>query len=176
LENCVTKERYLQREAEAAAALKTALEGVLDPDDDRLLLDTLEGETELLEAIDTAMAQIADDVALAEATQRQIAQLIARKAWCEGRVDRMKDALKSVLEQFPEVSGARRPYGTIYIGRAAATADIYDEAQLPDEFKRIPPTPKSVPNRAKILQALRDGEIVPGARLMEGTTFLGVRK
>jgi hypothetical protein len=166
----------LQREAQAAAVLKEQLQGVLDPNDDRLLLDTLEGETDLLEAIDVTMAQISDDQALAEATQHQIAQLIARKAWCEGRVNRMKEALKSVLEQFPEVSGARRPYGTIYLGRTAATVDIYSADQVPEEFKRIPPTPAPVPNRAKILQALRQGESVPGARLVEGSTFLGVRK
>jgi Siphovirus Gp157 len=168
--------RHLQHEAEAAVALKAELKGVLDPNDDRLLLDTLEGETGLLEAIDAAMLQRSDDIALAEATREHITQLLARKAWFEGRADRIAKALLSVLEQFPELSGARRPFGTIYIGRAATTADIYDEELLPEAFKRIPPPPKPVPNRAKILQALREGEIVPGARLMGGTTFLGVRK
>jgi hypothetical protein len=101
--------RHLQREAQAAAALKAALADVLDPDDDRELRDFLEGETGLLEAIDASMRQISDDQALAEATSRQIEQLEARHDWCVRRVQRMRDALRSVLEQFPSSRNATRP-------------------------------------------------------------------
>jgi len=166
----------LKREAQALAALKAALAGVIDPDDDQALRDLAEGETDLIEAIDAVMASIAEDEALAQATFRQIEQLEARKDWCRNRADRKKRALLAIMEQCPELSGLRRPFGTLFVGRSRGDVVIDSEDAIPPQYKRILPTPAPVPDKNKIRRALADGINVPGARLEDGSPYLGVRK
>jgi hypothetical protein len=51
------------------------------------------------------------------------------------------------------------------------TVDVFDESQLPIDFIKLP-EPKPQIMKAEIAKALKSGEQVPGARLVDGKKSL----
>jgi hypothetical protein len=67
------------KEAKAVAALRESLRQLGEGDDDTLLLDSIEGETSLLEAVDKLLLTIAESAGL-EVGARTAAAEIAHRA------------------------------------------------------------------------------------------------
>lgn len=143
----------LARQAVAAQELIEYLAQAHEDDDD-LMQDSIEGETDFLEVIDRALEQIAEAEMLASALKRRIDALTARKK----RFDNRKEFLRGCLEMAMAQANGDRDLGEkpFTLQTAAATVtlklgrpgyEIIDEMLLPAEFWK---TPAPTVDKAKI--------------------------
>ena len=77
---------YIRREMEAAKALLSGMRAMISEEDMALLADTLEGETNLFEAIDVALAEIDETEVLISGLKEKEGQFSARRRAMEERV------------------------------------------------------------------------------------------
>src|SRR5204862_369902 len=93
------REIVIRRETEAARLLLTGMRDTIGEEDMALLADTLEGETNLFEAIDTALAEIDETEALISGLKEKEKQFSARrkamaerggKPWCSSPLQRTR--------------------------------------------------------------------------------------
>lgn len=160
----------IKRETEAAKLLLASLRDIGHGDDDELIVDAIEGETNLLEVIDNALLQIASDEAGIEALAEVEKKIAARKERFKRRVDLSKAALLVAL-QVIEKRKIERPLATISVRAVAPNAIITDETLIPREFWKIP-DPKI--DKKALLAAMKDDSI-PGAELSNGGETIAVR-
>ncbi len=80
----------IRRETEAAKALLAGMRETIGDEDMALLADTIEGETNLLEAIDTALAEIDETEVLISGLKEKEAQFTKRRRAMEERVRRFR--------------------------------------------------------------------------------------
>ncbi len=161
-------ERDLDREAAAARDL---LAQIASHDDETLSADMVEGETELHDAIETALAEMDEAAALAEGVKAMIAKYETRKSALERRAER----LRSAIEQAMAVSGLasiRLPAATLTVKDTPPKAIITDESLIPAEFWK--PRDPSL-DKAAINAAAKLGSI-PGVTMSNGGVSLQVRR
>lgn len=60
------------------------------------------------------------------------------------------------------------PLFSISIAKNPPKVEIFDERQLPADYLTDPPPPAPVPDKRLMLQALKDGAEIPGAKLAQG--------
>jgi hypothetical protein len=158
------------KEAQAASALRESLRQ-LGADDDGLVLDSIEGETSLLEAIDKLLLKIAEDAGLAKGATEAAATLAARAQ----RFEKRAEATRAVIEQalmIAELDKLERPTATLSLVRRPAKVEVTEEADIPAEFWKAG-DPKL--DRKAVLAALKDGRAVPGACLSNSAPSLTIR-
>lgn len=163
--------RRMALEAEAAKSLIESLRAVGD-DDDRLIVDMIEGETSLFEAIDILLGRIVETKGLLTGTEAVIADLQTRR---ERFSDRMK-SLRAIIEQAlvkAEIDVAvERPIATLSMSRRARKVEIATEADIPAEFW-APGDPRL--DKKALKEALEAGRTVPGAYLTNQAPTLTTR-
>jgi hypothetical protein len=158
------------KEAKAVAALRDSLAAELACDDE-LMLDTIEGETGLFEAIDRLLFDIANANAMVIGTGKVVDELTARSE----RYKRRAETARALIEQammIAEVDKLERPAGTLSLVRRAAKVEITEEADLPAEFWKAG-EPKL--DKKALAAALKDGRAVPGAALSNQAPSLTIR-
>lgn len=141
-------------------------------EDERALVDTLDGISDLDTAIAAVMASREDDLALIEAIKARTSDLTARKSRIEARADAKKAAVLSAMVE----CGRRKidlPEITLSVTPVKPSVVITDETLLPDDVKE--PQPAKV-SRTLIKAALDEGKEVPGAYLSNGGQTLSVRR
>lgn len=156
-------------------ALIEAIAAELAPyrdDDAQTFWDTLDGETDALEALDAAIegAQQAD--ALAAAIKERIATLRARKERIEARGAAHRRAIRMILEA-TGMRRAERPAATVSLSPGRERAEIVDEASIPSQLCTVKTIVK--PDAKAILAQLKAGESVPGAALTVGDPIITIR-
>ncbi|NYT67933.1 siphovirus Gp157 family protein [Pusillimonas noertemannii] len=60
------------------------------------------------------------------------------------------------------------PLFSIKVAKNPPKVEIFDERQLPADYLTDPPPPAPVPDKRLMLQALKDGAEIPGAKLTQG--------
>ena len=88
--------------------------------------------------------------------------------------ERMRNECLRVMEALPELFPNHRlrdPLVTVSIRDPRPGVVITDEAKLADHLVRI----TRVPDKARIAEAIRDGEVVEGAELRNGPPSLEIR-
>ena len=158
------------REAEAARVLRESLAQV-DAEDEVLLLDTIEGETGLFEAVDALLARIGENRAMVVGTDAQMVDLGDRRRRFEARID----ADRALLEQamlVAEIPKLERPGATLSLTTRAAKVEVSAEADIPAEFWKVG-DPKL--DKKAVGDALKAGRTVPGACLSNAAPTLTVR-
>jgi hypothetical protein len=147
-----------------AAALARELRSAGFGDDDALMLDTIEGQTDALDAVSELLCQIADADAFAAALTVRQADLQDRKSRYEERRDAIKRAILAWMNETGLKGPIQRPEGTVSV-RNGSPQVIYegdfDVDRLPDNLVRV----KREPDKPAIKAALGRGEAVPGAAL-----------
>jgi hypothetical protein len=116
----------------AALAVKVALPALAE-DDDELVLDMIEGETDLFEIIDGLVARRAENMALAAGAAKHIETMNARK----DRFERLAEQDRALLTQIMVIAdllSVRRPLATLSLSARAAKLVIDDEAAIPSTF------------------------------------------
>lgn len=159
----------LYRESEAAKTLLAQI-GDLIGDDEQAKADAVEGETNLLEAIDLAVQQLVDDMAAIKGLNDYIEKLTNRKERLQDRVAHFRTALAVAMEQ----AGRKKidhPAVTLSLRAVAPSVTVVDEAEIPSKFFK-PQDPKL--DKIAILTALKAKETVPGCSLNNGGQSLAL--
>jgi len=160
----------IAQEMDAARALIDTLGPMLAADPD-LLLDTIEGQTDLMEIIDKmVLADLADAEAI-EGLKRAAGVIAERKA----RAERRLEARRALIEQamiLMDQTKLKRPVATLTLSNRAPKVDVIDEAAIPSRFFKLEPKL----DRAALKDAVMAGEDVPGAVKTNGTVSLTIRR
>lgn len=139
-------------------------------DDDDLLADCLQGETDAEDVLNKLVSQLRHDDTLSLAMTMRMVAIQKRQTG----VDRRRDSTRAAIKSIMDAAGQRKwvlPEATLSIRSTPASVHVLDEAQIPDEFWRV----KREPNKTAIKEALLDGTEVPGATLSNGGESLSVR-
>lgn len=158
----------------AHLTLIEAVAALLQPyaDDEDLYQDMIEGETDALDLLDSQIASMQNDEALAEAIKAQEANLKARRERIEWRADAHKKAALLIMNA-AGLKKAERPRATISVRPGSVSVQITDEAEIPTQLMREKVT--RAPDKAAIKAQLDAGETVPGAELVRGAETISVR-
>lgn len=165
-----TINQMLAEEAEAARVLLLNLRDVLAGDDDATE-DAIEGETSFKDAAVKAVERLAEIDAMQDAIKSQRDNLAARAQRLDAQAGSIRAALVSALAT-ANLSKLELPLATLSRKPTPPKAVPIDEAAIPTRFfKRADP---KLDLRA-LLQALKDGETVPGAELSNGGETIAIR-
>lgn len=139
--------------------------------DQQMLADTLEGlEGELTLKVQSVGRVIAHQEAMAKAMDEAAANISIRAKRLRARMDSLKQYLLVNMQaaNLPKVDS---PELVVSLKKNPPSVVVFDESQVPEEFKRTPPPappPVPVPDKTAIKEALKAGQDVPGCRLEQG--------
>lgn len=168
-------EHQLRRQTEAARDLIGALRVEGADDDADLVADTIEGETDLLEAIGSALDEIDEAEVLIMGGKAKIEQIGGRVAAEERRVERVRAAIERAIVASELATPLKLPTATITIAKRKAQPVIDNEAVIPSRFFVQPPAPAPKLDKKALADALAQGP-VDGAHLDNGSISLTVRR
>lgn len=162
--------RDLEREAQAAQALRVAL--ATQTDDEDCIRDTIEGETDLEAGITNVLSLITEDEVLLSGLEAKIEQFGNRKAMIKRRME----ACRAAIEQAMTIAGRdtiRLPDATLSVKRTPPKAIVTDEAAIPARFWKAQ---DPVLDKAALNAAARVNEDVPGMSVTNGGISLTIRR
>ena len=125
-------------------------------DDERLVLDTLEGETDLFELSRRLLDGIERDEGDAAVLAKQIEDRKARADRCKKRVDARREALAALM-QCAGIKKLPLPEASLSIRDLKPKLTVVDEAAVPDDFQVI----KRSPDKKAINAAFEDADTLP---------------
>lgn len=162
----------LHKETAAARVLRAHLvDALADGDDDEdLIRDSVEGQTDLHEAIGSAAALIFETEGHLAAIKALSDRLTARKQRYEHRI-RMVKAAVSVALEMGELKSLELPFGTISQRSKPRALIVQDETAIPSDYWKA--TPKL--DRKMLTAALKNGAAIPGADLDNGGVTVAFR-
>jgi hypothetical protein len=164
---------YLDRHTVTAKALADALREGGFGDDEDLILDTLEGETDAMEAVSRLLRWMNERQATAQSLKTLEADYAARRKRFEEAVKSARGALARFMDE-TGLTKIERPEATLSM-RQGSPSVIYpadlDPETLPEKFRRW----TCEADKAAIKDAMLAGEEVPGLTLSNGGTSLAVR-
>lgn len=149
--------------------LRELLKG--ETDDPKAILDTLEGETNLNEALLVVADSALDDETMAEAIKLRIEALQARKSRCEVTAENKRGLIIMVMER-AGLKTIKGPGATLTVRPLLGKAMVDNEAEIPAKFWK--PQDPSL-DKSALTEALRNGEAVEGAKLSNGGVSLTIR-
>ena len=161
-------ERQLQLETEAALKIIDALKDDMDED---LVTGMIEGETELKETIEFALAEMAIMEAYVLGLKEKEAELKERRERFSARAEKIRNAISKAMDAIGKKKWVFDT-GTLSMRQLPAKVIVYDESKIPTQFwKPQDPTLDKVGLR----KAMADGDI-PGAGLSNGGMTLSIRR
>lgn len=150
--------------------LRHQLEGIdADPEE---LFDTLDGETELTDALLMIAEEISERETMSAAIQMRIKDLQERKS----RVDNSADTLRQIIlvtMSRADITKIKGDLCTLSIGNTKPKAEIVEEALIPAKFWK-PQEPKL--DKTAINNAMNDGEDIPGVQKSNGGINMIIRR
>ena len=126
------------------------------------IVDAIEIKAQGLEYVARAATQYVP------AIDAEIARLQALKVQRE----RVAQGLRDYLKLNMETAGIEKitcPFFTISIAKNPPAVDIFDPLSLPAKFMVLPEPKPAAPDKTAISLAIKAGEDVPGAKLVQGT-------
>lgn len=163
--------RTLNNEIHAVGVLRLALFEEIGDDKD-LLADTIEGQTNLREAIAAVMAGIDEDELMLHGINEMGKALGARSSRIKARVDRRRAAIERGMT-VAELSKLELPQCTLSIRRVPPSMHITDESKIDRAFWKVQaPTL----DRNALKEALKNGVQSDGAHLDNGSQTLAIRR
>ncbi|RKD69012.1 siphovirus Gp157 family protein [Rhizobium sp. WW_1] len=162
------------RQAEAAKRLMANLRSQGVDDDQELVADTIEGETTLLDAIQTALDEIDECEIQIVGLKAKEAEFADRRRRMEERAERIRATIEQAMIA-TEQDSLRLPTATLTLTKRAPGLIVINEADIPTKFwvEQERPAPKL---DKKALRAALDEGTVPGATLDNGSRSLSVRR
>lgn len=160
--------RAIGRELHNAVKLKLQL----GEDDPKLVLDMIEGETNLAEACVVVLEETYEDEILIAGLDAHIKEMQTRKGRMEKSVETRRTIILAAMDRagIPTIKSA---LGTMSVRPTAPKTIISDETQIPAKFWK--PSDPALDRKA-LGDALKAGETVPGAALSNGGVTLSIRK
>ncbi len=160
----------LAREAAAANALREALKLVTD--DSEAVRDTIEGGTNLHDAIAAVAGAIREDEISILGLSAMMGKLAERRQRIENRIETRRNAILQAMS-IGELQTLRLPDATLSVRRIAPDVEITDESKIPAAYWK-PRDPTL--DKPALKAALKDGAEVPGAVLGNGGIGLNLRR
>ena len=153
-------------------ALLTALAEELAEykDDLHTFWDTLDGETDVMDAVGV----IIQDIVEADAQAASVAQIIERYQDRASAIKSRKEALKRSLKAIMAATGQTKiPHAlaTISLRKGSDSLVITNEEDIPSQLCKVTITP----DKAAIKNQLKAGAEVPGAELVTGPETISMR-
>ena len=142
-----------------------------EENDPRLILDMIEGETDLAEMVCVVYAETLEDETLTAGLKATIAELQTRL----GRIEKSVETRRGLILMAMDKAGLgtiKSPLATLSVRDTPPKPVIADEAQIPARFWK-PAEPKL--DRAAVSEALKAGEAIPGATMSNGGIGLTIR-
>jgi hypothetical protein len=159
------------------ATLRSVQERLLtdDPDmaaDERLMHDTLEGETDGMEVLHSTIRAIVVAEGMQEEAKARAATTAARAARYGRRAEALRGAVLAAMDALalPKIE---LPDVTVSLAKGRATLIVTDETMMPEEFLAMTTTYK--PDKDAIKKAIESGAHVPGATLGNSPPHLAIR-
>ena len=140
-------------------------------EDERLYLDTLEGETDLFEIAATIIGEIEEDEGDVAKLKAQMDDRAARKSRLEHRNEVRRKALCALMEA-AKVDKLPLPEATLSVRRVPPKPIVTDEAAVPDEYWKI----TRRPDLTAIKAGVESGAVIPGVSRDNGGTSLTIRR
>lgn len=129
--------------------------------DEILRGDMLDGETSISDVMTDLIRMGEDARAMRDATKDQLANLKARGERFERRLEFSRALMASIMNA-ADLRKFELPEGTIFMrNNPQQIVGEPDPAALPDDLVRI----ERKPDRAKIKEALKQGQVLPGLAL-----------
>ena len=143
-----------------------------DPEiDERTLFDTLEGATNLKEAIACVVRSALDDEALADGLKLRLENMKERLERIEATAVKKRLVALAAMED-ADIEKILEPDFTVSIRAAPPSVIITSEPDIPEEFW-VPQPPKL--DKRRILEVLKLGTAVIGAELANTKITLAIR-
>lgn len=139
-------------------------------DDEELLADTLEGETDLHRVVEKLVTQVREHDMLAEALAARIGMIRERQTRATMRMNFYRGLIHRLLTH-TGVKSVPTVEGKVSVVNAPDRVIITDEAAIPEEFMRI----KKEPDKSAIKTALKSGKHISGATISNGGTTITIR-
>lgn len=139
--------------------------------DEALLLDTIEGETNLHEMLLEIEDRIAEYDMQAKAVQLRIDDLVKRKSRYKASADTLRTTVLSAMDK----AGIRKIEGslaTLSVGRKPRSLVVEDESIIPSDYFKT----QLVLDKKKLIEDLKDGNSVTGACMDNGGIKLQIRR
>jgi hypothetical protein len=135
--------------------------------DGQIIVDTLEGLIGDFDERANAIGMVVGNLeSSADAIAEAAKAMAARAARLRERARGIRTYLKINMEAcgFTKISS---PYFVISLRMNPPRVDIVDEAAIPDEFREWPEPPPPSIDRRKLLDALKEGRVIPGASIAQ---------
>ena len=144
----------IRRETEAAKLLLAGMRETIGEEDMALLADTLEGETNLFDAIDTALAEIDETEVLISGLKEKEGQFTARRRAMEERLKRFRTLIEQAMAVSEQIK-LRRPAATLTLRTLPPDVVVVQESEIPSEFFVPQPPPPPKLDKAALRNALK---------------------
>ena len=108
-----------------------------------------------------------------EAMKSEEKRISEQRKAMENKLEKFKEYVKECMEQngFTKIETT---LGTLSIAKNPISVEIYDEKQIPDEYKTKVVTVKV--DKTAIKKAIKEtGEIIPGAKIIDNKTSLRIK-
>jgi len=169
----MTAAPYLDRHTITAKGLADALRERGFDDDEELIADAIEGETDAMEAVSRLLRWMNERQATAQSLKTLEADYAARRKRFEEAIKTARGALARFMDE-TGLTKIERPEATLSMRNGSPSviypADMEPET-LPEQFRRW----TCEADKAAIKEAMLAGAEVPGLTLSNGETTLAVR-
>ena len=143
-----------------------------DHHDDETVQDTVEGATDLLEAIGAAIAEIDECEMMAVGLATKEGEFRARKARCERRIETLRGLIEQAM-LVADMLSIKLTTATLTVKNVPPKPLVTDEAVVPARFWK---QPDPILDKKALNEAIKAGEDIPGATLTNGGTSLQIRR
>ena len=145
---------------QAAMTEAMKLKAEIGDGDDRLLLDTIEGQTSVFDIIDRLAEQSIADKLLAERGAERLKRL-------EARADRARSTIQRMMEALG-VPKLERSIATMTVADGPRAVIVTDQQALPEFYWR------KAPDKVQLARDLKAGKQIAGAELANGAPVLRI--
>jgi hypothetical protein len=138
-------------------------------DDEEMIETAVEGETNLHEALETALTRLAEIDALRDGINAVMDGLQLRDARLKSQRESIRTAMMIAMEM-GQIKRLELPLGTLSLRTVAPAVEITDEAAIPSRYWKAQ-DPKI--DKRELLKALKTGPVA-GAQLTPPSTTISV--
>jgi len=157
---------------EVAAAVKIREALREHADDPALILDTIEGETDLFEALAAVDREIVENEIVIEGCKAVEKEVAGRRARHERANETLRGVILMAMEK-AQIQTVKTATGTITARAVPPKLEVVTEHEIPARFWK---QPDPVLDKKALNAAHKDGEEIPGTRLTNGGISLTIRR
>jgi len=167
----MASDQMIRSEVHHYLILADQLKALYEDIDDDTLSDTLEGLSDLPQLIKAIVRSSLEDEVLIGALKQRVEDMQARLSRLKDRFDRKRELACWAMTN-AEMTKIQTEDFTLSLRQGPPRLEVSDQEKVPAEFF-IPQPPRL--DRSGLLGALKRGDVVPGAVLINGDMHIAVR-